>query len=108
MAAKKAPAKKKEVKNHTKAEFVDLVAKKTGATKADSNKALDAVLESLTEVLKGGDAVSFIGFGKFSVGDRAARAGRNPATGKEIKIAASKAAKFSAGKALKDAVNSKK
>ena len=107
MAAKKAADKKKEVKNHTKAEFVDLVAKKSGLTKADSNKALDAVIESLTEVLKAGDAVNFIGFGKFSVGDRAARTGRNPATGKEIKIAASKAAKFTAGKALKDVVNGK-
>ena len=107
MAAKKAPAKKKEVKNHTKAEFVDLVAKKSGLTKADSNKALDAVIESLTDVLKGGDAISFIGFGKFSVGDRAARIGRNPQTGKEIKIKASKTAKFTAGKALKDSVNSK-
>ena len=83
------------------------MAKKSGATKSDSNKSLDAVIESLTEVLKAGDAVSFVGFGKFSVGDRASRTGRNPATGKEIKIAASKAAKFTAGKALKDAVNGK-
>ena len=100
-------AKKKEPKNYKKDEFVSLVAKKSGLTKADSDKALDAVLESLTELLKAGDAMSFIGFGKFSVGDRAARTGRNPATGKEIKIAASKAAKFTAGKALKDAVNGK-
>jgi nucleoid DNA-binding protein len=100
-------AKKKEVKTYTKGEFVDLVAKKTGATKTDSNKALDAVIESLTEVLKAGDAVSFIGFGKFSVGERAARDGRNPQTGKTIKIPASKVAKFTAGQGLKDAVNGK-
>jgi len=100
-------AKKKEPKSYKKDEFVDLVAKKTGATKADSNKALNAVLESLTEVLKAGDAVSFVGFGKFSVGDRAARDGRNPSTGKKIKIKASKVAKFTAGQGLKDAVNGK-
>ena len=100
-------AKKKEPKSYKKDEFVSLVAKKSGLTKADSDKALNAVLESLTEVLKAGDAMSFIGFGKFSVGERAARDGRNPQTGKTIKIKASKVAKFSAGQGLKDAVNSK-
>ena len=83
-------AKKKEPKSYKKDEFVSLVAKKSGLTKADSDKALNAVLESLTEVLKAGDAMSFIGFGKFSVGERAARDGRNPQTGKTIKIEASK------------------
>jgi len=96
----------KKPKVHTKAEFTDLMSKKLDVTKADANKAIDAFLESVTEIVKNGESVSFTGFGKFSVGERAARQGRNPQTGKVIDIKACKMAKFTAGKFLKDAVNS--
>ena len=82
-----------------KTELVANVAEKAGLTKKDAEKALGAVIESIEEAL--------IGFGTFEVKDRAARTGRNPQTGKEIKIAASKNPVFKAGKALKDAVNKK-
>ena len=98
---------KKEAKTHSKGEFEAMVAEKSGLTKADAKKAVDAFIASVTEVVKNGDAVSFTGFGKFSVGERSAREGRNPKTGETMKIAASKIAKFSAGKLLKDAVNGK-
>ncbi len=87
-----------------KTEFVDAVAKAAGATKADTSKFVAAAIEVITKSLKKGQAVQITGFGTFEVAKRAARTGRNPATGKEIKIAASKAPKFKAGKVLKDAV----
>ena len=96
----------KKPKVHTKAEFTDLMSKKLDVTKADANKAIDDFLESVTDIMKNGESVSFTGFGKSSVGERAARQGRNPQTGKVIDIKACKMAKFTAGKFLKDAVNS--
>jgi len=88
----------------TKAEFVAKVAEKTELTKADSEKAVNAFLETVTETLKSGDKVVFTGFGSFEVAERAAREGRNPSTGEKLQIKASKAPKFKAGKGLKDAV----
>lgn len=85
----------------TKAEFVASVAGKTGLTKAAAAEAVDAFIGTVAEALKAGDKVTFPGFGTFSVGERSARVGRNPQTGAEIKIAASKSGKFSAGKDLK-------
>lgn len=74
-------------------------------TKADAARALDATLAAVSEALEQGDTVTLVGFGSFYVGDRAARTGRNPRTGKNIKIKAAKVPKFRAGKGLKDAVN---
>lgn len=88
-----------------KVEFVEAVAAKTGLTKADSTRAADAVWEVITEELKNGGKVAIAGFGTFSVGERAAREGRNPQTGETVKIAACKSAKFKAASALKDALN---
>ena len=88
-----------------KAELVDSVATRAGLSKSDAADAVDAVFDSIEGALAGGDSVSLIGFGTFSVSNRAARTGRNPRTGETIQIAASRAAKFKAGKALKDAVN---
>ncbi len=88
-----------------KAELIDAVAQRTSLSKSDAGNALDAVFDSITEGLSKGESVSLIGFGTFSIAARAARAGRNPRTGETIQIAASRAAKFKAGKALKDAVN---
>lgn len=85
----------------TKTDFVAEVAAKTGSTKAAASEALDAVLGTIVEVLKAGDKITFPGFGSFSVSERSARVGRNPATGAEIQIPASKSGKFSAGKDLK-------
>lgn len=90
-----------------KAELVDAIAKKTSSTKASVETTLDALMETVTGSLTKGDPVALIGFGTFSVSKRAARKGRNPATGAEIKIPASKVAKFSAGAKLKKAVNKK-
>ncbi len=90
-----------------KAELVEAIAKKTGGTKAAAETTLDAFVDTVTAALTKGDSVALIGFGTFSVSKRAARKGRNPATGAEIKIAASKVAKFSAGAKLKKAVNKK-
>ncbi len=87
-----------------KTEYVDAVAEAAGITKAEAAKVVAASLEVITNALKKGNSVQLTGFGTFEVSKRAARTGRNPATGKEIKIAASKAPKFKAGKALKDAV----
>ena len=87
-----------------KTEFVANVAKTAGVTKAEVSKVLAAGIAVITKALKKGDTVQIIGFGSYSVAKRAARKGRNPATGKEIKIPASKAPKFRAGKALRDAV----
>ena len=88
-----------------KAELVDSVASAANLSKADAGRAVDAVLDSITSSLKGGQQVSIVGFGTFSVKHRAARAGRNPRTGETIQIAASNVPGFKAGKALKEAVN---
>ncbi len=87
-----------------KGELIDAIAADAGLTKADAGKALNAFTENVTKSLKGGNNVQLIGFGTFSISARAARTGRNPQTGKEIKIAAKKVAKFKAGKALADTV----
>ncbi len=89
----------------TKAEFIDQVADRAGLSKKDASEAVDAVLETIESALKRGSDVVFSGFGKFSVSDRAAREGRNPATGEKIQIAATKVPKFTAGAALKKSVN---
>lgn len=89
----------------TKADLVNAMAAKAGLTKTDAEEALKAFTETVTEALKSGDKVAMVGFGTFSVGDRAARTGQNPQTGQKIQIAAAKVPKFKAGKALKDAVN---
>ena len=88
-----------------KSDLVDNVADSAGLSKADAGRALDAMVDAITGALQKGDSVSLVGFGTFSVRDRAARTGRNPRTGETIKIAASKNPAFKAGKALKDAVN---
>lgn len=88
-----------------KSELVSAVAQSSGLTKADAEKAVDGVFEAITGALKAGDEVRLVGFGSFSVAQRAASQGRNPRTGETIQIAASKQPKFSAGKGLKDAVN---
>jgi DNA-binding protein HU-beta len=88
-----------------KTELIEAVAKDANITKADAGKAVGALTDAITSALKKGDSVTIIGFGTFKVSERAARTGRNPQTGKEIKIAARKAPGFTAGKALKDAVN---
>ena len=87
-----------------KAELVDRVAKKTQLSKKDVSATVEALFETIQEALKAGEKVQVIGFGNFEVRERAARKGRNPQTGKEIKIKASKVPAFKAGKALKDAV----
>ena len=88
-----------------KQELIAAVAAEANITKAEAGKALDAMTASITKALKKGDSVTLIGFGTFKVTARAARTGRNPQTGKELKIAARKAPGFSAGKTLKDALN---
>lgn len=88
-----------------KTELIEQMASKSGLTKKNAETALNAFVESVSEQLAKGDKVSLVGFGTFEVSERAAREGRNPQTGETMKIAASKAPKFKAGKALKDAVN---
>ena len=88
-----------------KSELIDAIASSADLSKADAGRALDAVVDSVTAALKAGDSVSLVGFGTFSVKDRAARTGRNPQTGEPIQIKAAKIPSFKAGKALKDAVN---
>ncbi|KZX78838.1 DNA-binding protein HU [Oleiphilus sp. HI0009] len=88
-----------------KSELIDAIADSADISKAAAGRAVDAFVDSITGALKGGDQVTLIGFGTFSVKDRAARTGRNPQTGAEIQIAAAKIPSFKAGKALKDAVN---
>ena len=90
-----------------KADLVAAMAAKTGETKKVSEASLNAFVEVVTEALTKGDKVQLVGFGSFEVRKRAARKGRNPQTGEEIKIAASKSPVFKAGKALKDLVNKK-
>ena len=88
-----------------KTELIAAAAEQAEISKKDSEKALKAFIDVVTEQLKKGDKVQLVGFGTFEVSERAAREGRNPQTGKTMKIAACKAPKFKAGKALKDAIN---
>jgi len=90
-----------------KAELVEAISKKTGGTKVSVETTLDAFLDTVTGVLSKGESVALVGFGTFSMSRRAARKGRNPATGAEIRIPAAKVAKFSSGARLKKAVNKK-
>jgi DNA-binding protein HU-beta len=87
-----------------KVELINHVAETASLSKADAGAAVDAVLSGITGALSAGDSVSLVGFGTFSVTERAARTARNPRTGEPIQVAASKAPKFKAGKGLKDAV----
>ncbi len=88
-----------------KQELIDAVATEIDQPKTQAQEAIEAVLACITKALKGGDEVRLVGFGTFTVSDRAATTGRNPRTGEAIKIPASKQPKFKAGKELKDAVN---
>lgn len=88
-----------------KTELTNAIAEKAELTKADAGRALDATIEAIQETLAKGEQVSLVGFGTFSVRERAARQGRNPRTGEAIAIPASKNAAFKAGKALKDSLN---
>ena len=88
-----------------KGELVDAVAEDAGITKGQALAAVDSVVENVTKALKGGVKVTLVGFGTFSATERSARQGRNPQTGKPIKIPAKKVAKFTPGKALKKAIN---
>ena len=89
----------------TKSDLVNVIAGKVKISKTAALEAVDALLESIASVLKKGDKVTLVGFGTFDVAKRAAREGVNPQTRQKIKIKASKAPRFKAGKALKDAVN---
>ena len=89
-----------------KTELIDAIAASADIPKAAAGRALDSVVDSITGALKNGDSVALVGFGTFTVKDRAARTGRNPQTGDEIQIPAARVPGFKAGKALKDAVNS--
>ena len=88
-----------------KTELIDKIAAGAGISKADSKKALDATVNALTEALIAGDKIQLVGFGTFSVNERPAREGINPATKEKIQIAAKKVAKFKAGAELADALN---
>ena len=88
-----------------KTELIAAIAADTGLSKADATRAFDSALDNLSRALAAGDTVQIIGFGTFAVASRPERMGRNPSTGEAITIKASKAPKFTAGKALKDAVN---
>ena len=88
-----------------KAELVSAIADKTGLSKKDAESAVKAFTDVIAEELKKGQKIQLVGFGTFEVSKRAARTGRNPQTGKEMKIPASSAPRFKAGKALKDAIN---
>jgi len=88
-----------------KTDLVAAIAADTDLSKIDAARALDSVIDNLSRALASGDTVQLIGFGTFTVSDRPERSGRNPSTGEPMTIKASKAPKFSAGKALKDAVN---
>jgi DNA-binding protein HU-beta len=91
-----------------KTELINAIAKDSGLSRTDSARSLDSLITTVQKTLKKGDDVAITGFGKFSVTKRAARSGRNPATGEAIKIKASKAPKFTAGQTLKTAVANKK
>lgn len=88
-----------------KTQLIDVLAENADISKAAAGRALDAFTDTVTGALKDGDQVALVGFGTFSVRDRAARSGRNPQTGETIQIAAAKVPAFKAGKALKDACN---
>jgi len=88
-----------------KAELIDAIASGSKLTKADAGRALEATIESIHKALKKGDRIGLVGFGSFAVAKRAARIGRNPQTGKELKIAAKKVVKFKAGAELAGSVN---
>jgi DNA-binding protein HU-beta len=88
-----------------KSELIDAIASEADISKASAGRALDSMINSITGALSKGDSVSLVGFGTFSVKERAARTGRNPQTGETIQIKAAKVPGFKAGKALKDAVN---
>ena len=88
-----------------KAELIEAMADAADISKAAASRALDGMVDAITAAMKEGDQVSLIGFGTFSVKERAARQGRNPQTGETIQIKASNIPAFKAGKALKDAVN---
>ena len=88
-----------------KAEFISAIAEAAGSSKSDATAHVEAMINVVTNTLKGDDQVTLVGFGTFSVSHRAARMGRNPATGEAIQIPASTQPKFKAGKGLKDAVN---
>lgn len=88
-----------------KAELIDAIASEAGLSKVDAKKALDAFVSATGTALKGGDRISLVGFGSFSVSKREARTGRNPQTGKEIAIAAKNVVRFKAGAELSGAVN---
>ena len=90
-----------------KNELIDAIAKESGLSKKDAGKALDAITGSITNALKKKDKVQLVGFGTFEVSKRAARIGKNPQTGEDIKIPAATVPKFKPGKALKDVVNKK-
>ena len=90
-----------------KAELTTAVSDKTGLSKKDAGKAVDAFVDSITDAVVGGDKVQLVGFGTFEVRERAERTGRNPRTGGEIKVPASKVPVFKAGKQLKDSVAGK-
>jgi len=90
-----------------KSELIESIATKSGVTRAAATSMLEATLGTITEALVAGDTVALVGFGTFKVGERAARTGKNPATGEALEIAASTVPKFTPGKALKDAVNRK-
>jgi DNA-binding protein HU-beta len=88
-----------------KSELIEAIAASADLPKAAAGRALDAVIDTIESTLKNGDPVTLVGFGTFSVKDRAARTGRNPQTGEPIQIKAAKIPGFKAGKSLKDAVN---
>ena len=88
-----------------KAELIEYVARNAKLSKVDACRALEAVTNGITQALKKGDSVLIVGFGGFSVTERAAREGRNPRTGEVVQIAASKAPKFTPGKGLREAIN---
>jgi DNA-binding protein HU-beta len=92
----------------TKAELIAKVAKKTGSSQALTGKVLDSALDEVRGLLSKGGSISFTGFGSFSVSRRARRKGRNPQTGAEMTIPASKVARFRAGKGLRDSVSGKR
>lgn len=97
-------SRRKEVKTMNKQDFIDVISKKAGITKREANDALTILFDEITRSLKRGKKVTFVGFGTFSTRKRKARKGRNPQTGETIRIAAKKVPKFTAGKALKNAV----
>ncbi len=88
-----------------KAEFIDFIAQHSGNSKADSERSLNLIVESISKALSGGDSVNLVGFGSFDVKDRPAREGRNPKTGESMRINAYKQPVFKVGKKLKEACN---